>query len=123
MKGTGQHRNPNVHIEVIADGQWEDWSPKEPRELVFKVRSPEFDQAISDKIQQIRETHPSDRLTAMVYNSLMGGMLAVAATHKLQNHLSYLLHITCTFWLFENPWAATLKKLLFLKELAVRVAI
>ena len=87
LKATGQEHNPNVHVEVIAKGQWENWHPEEPKELVMHIRSPEFTQAVSEKIQEIRGKFPSEGATAIVYNALMGTMPEVAKIHKLQNYL------------------------------------
>ena len=86
-QGTGQLDNPAVQVEVIAQGQWEDWRPKEPRDLIFKIRCPEFSQAVSDKIQEIRDRHPAEPSTALIFNPLQAGLPAVADALGLQKHL------------------------------------
>lgn len=84
LKATGQGDNPNMHLELLADGKWEDWHPEEPRELVMQIRSPEFDQAVRTTIEEVRHRFPSDRATALVCNALMGTMPETAKAYQLQ---------------------------------------
>lgn len=84
LKATGHGDNPNMHLELLADGKWEDWHPEEPRELVMQIRSPEFDQAVRTTIEEVRRRFPSDRATALVCNALMGTMPETAKAYQLQ---------------------------------------
>ncbi|KEF62345.1 uncharacterized protein A1O9_00317 [Exophiala aquamarina CBS 119918] len=87
MRATGQDHNPNVHLRVLGNGQWEDWHPEEPRELVMKVRSAEFNQAVREMIEEIRRLFPSDRTTALICNPLMGGLPEMTKELQLQLHV------------------------------------
>lgn len=84
MRATGQDDNPNVHLRVLGNGQWEDWHPEEPRELVMKVRSPEYNQAVREMIEEIRGRFPSDRTTALICNPLMGALAEMTKEFQLQ---------------------------------------
>jgi len=84
MRATGQDENPNVHLQVLGNGQWEDWHPAEPRELVIQIRSPEYNQAVRETFEEIRRRFPSDRITAIISNPLMGGLPILAKELQLQ---------------------------------------
>lgn len=87
MRATGQGSNSNMHLELLANGKWEDWHPEEPRELVMQVRSPEFDQAVRATIEEVSRRFPSDRATAVVCNVLMGTMPELVKAYQLQLYI------------------------------------
>lgn len=87
MRATGQDNNPNMHLETLANGKWEDWHPEEPRELVMQVRSPEFTEAVRNTIGEICQRFASKRATAIVINPLMGTIPEVAKAHQLQTYI------------------------------------
>ena len=84
LKGTGQDDNPNVHIEVIANSKWEEWKPAEPRDIVTQVSSPEFATAVNDKILEIAKLYPEDRCAGLIFNPMMGRLVAIAKEQHLK---------------------------------------
>jgi hypothetical protein len=87
MRATGHDNNPNMHLEILANGKWEDWHPEEPRELVMQIRSPEFTEAVRNTIEEVCQRFPSERATAIVFNPLMGTMPETAKAHQLQAYI------------------------------------
>ena len=87
MKATGQEHNPKVGVNVLANGKWEDWHPLEPRELVMQIRSPEFTEAIGEKIREVRQNFPSDSLKALIINPIMGTLPDLAKENGLQTYI------------------------------------
>jgi hypothetical protein len=83
-RAAGLIPNPNTHVQLLGNGKWEDWDTEDARELVGVVQSPEFSSAVEATIIEIKAQFPQDKVTAVVFNPLMAGVIKLAKEHNLK---------------------------------------
>lgn len=87
QEGTGQPPNPHMTLEVLNDGQWEDWRGHTAPELFGMIQSPDFVSAVENAILSTKKAHPDDICAAVVYNGLMSGIPALLTKHTLKGYV------------------------------------
>lgn len=87
LAATGQPSNSNFHIFAISSGEYEDWQPTSPRDLVSVVQSSKFTASINTAINTVKTEHPDDTCTVIIANVLMYTLPALAASLKLKIYL------------------------------------
>lgn len=86
LAATGQAANSHMSLEVLNDGQWEDWRGRTAGEAFGMIQSPEFRAAVDKAVAETETAFPVDRIVAMVLNPLMSGLPPVARKHNLKTY-------------------------------------
>lgn len=69
---------------TIRSGEYEHWRPTSPRDLVSVTQSSTFTAGVHDTIASVKAQRPNDQCTAIIANSLMHVLPALAASLKLK---------------------------------------
>lgn len=87
LASTGQAPNPYLDIMTICSGEYEDWHPTSPSELVTVVQSTKFTTGVKFAIASVKARHPDDFCTAIIANGLMHTLPGLATSLKLKLYL------------------------------------